>query len=149
MIEHKISFVLANEKDKIFLLALRKASMNEHLKAAGIILNDQQHQQRIDEFFSDSYIILLNEKPIGLIKLAALIDRIHIRQFQLLPKYQGEGIGSLILNIVKRKARERQESITLNVLINNPAKLLYQRHDFIIIGVNQLEYNMRWTYSRK
>ena len=42
------------------------------------------------------------------------------------------------------EAIEKQVSITLNVLLNNPAKQLYLRHDFVVSGVNELEYSMRW-----
>lgn len=140
----KISFRQANESDRGFLLSLRKASMNDHLIEAGIVLNDQQHLQRIDEFFSDSHLILRDNEPIGLLKLGLFSDRIHIRQFQILPNFHGLGIGSLILTMVKRKAIEKQVSITLNVLLDNPAKQLYLRHDFIVSGVNELEYQMRW-----
>lgn len=139
-----IAFKLASEADKGFLLTLRKASMGEHLITAGIVLNDQQHMQRVDEFFSDSHLILLNNQRIGLLKLGMFSDHIHIRQFQILPNYHGLGIGSLILDMIKRKAIEKQVSITLNVLLNNPAKQLYLRHDFIVSGVNELEYSMRW-----
>lgn len=139
-----IAFKLASEADRGFLLALRKASMDEHLITAGIVLNDQQHMQRVDEFFSDSHLILINNQRIGLLKLGMFSDHIHIRQFQILPGYHCLGIGSLILEMIKRKAIEKQVSITLNVLLNNPAKQLYLRHDFIVSGVNELEYSMRW-----
>jgi ribosomal protein S18 acetylase RimI-like enzyme len=139
-----IAFKLASEIDKNFLLALRKSSMDDHLITAGIVLNDQQHMQRIDEFFSDSHLILRNNQRIGLLKLGMFSDRIHIRQFQLLPDCHGLGIGSLILNMLKRKAITKQVSITLNVLLDNPAKELYLRHDFVVTGVNELEYAMRW-----
>lgn len=139
-----IAFKLASETDRRFLLALRKASMDEHLITAGIVLNDQQHMQRVDEFFSDSHLILVNNQRIGLLKLGMFSDHIHIRQFQILPGYHGLGIGNLILDMIKRKAIEKQVSITLNVLLNNPAKQLYLRHDFIVSGVNELEYSMRW-----
>ena len=46
--------------------------------------------------------------------------------------------------MIKRKAIEKQVSITLNVLLDNPAKQLYLRHDFTVSGVNELEYQMRW-----
>jgi GNAT superfamily N-acetyltransferase len=139
-----ITFKLANEMDRGFLLALRKASMDKHLIAAGIILNDQQHMQRVDEFFSDSHLILINNQRIGLLKLGMFSDHIHIRQFQILPDYHGLGIGGLILDMIKRKAIKKQVSITLNVLLDNPAKQLYLRHDFFVNGVNELEYSMRW-----
>ena len=141
-----ISFRRAIPNDRAFLLTLRKTSMEANLKAAGIYLNDHSHMQRIDEFFSDSHIILYQKNTIGLLKLGLFSDKIHVRQFQLLPAYQGLGIGSRILGLVKRKAQEKQLNITLNVLLNNPAKALYLRHDFVVIDSNELEFQMRWHW---
>ena len=141
-----ISFRRAIANDRAFLLTLRKTSMNAHLKAAGIYLDDHSHMQRIDEFFSDSNIILYQNKTIGLLKLGLFSDKIHIRQFQLIPQYQGLGIGSRVLGLVKRKAQEKKLDITLNVLLNNPAKELYLRHDFVVIDSNELEFQMRWQW---
>ena len=139
-----ITFKPATDSDKHFLLALRKSSMGDHLSMAGIVLNDQQHMQRINEYFADSHLILRNEQRIGLLKLGLFSDHMHIRQFQILPDYHGLGIGSLILDMLKRKAIAKQVSITLNVLLNNPAKQLYLRHDFVVTVANELEYGMRW-----
>ncbi|MGB1261743.1 MAG: GNAT family N-acetyltransferase [Cognaticolwellia sp.] len=139
-----LSFRRARASDKAFLLNLRKASMDEHLKAAGIFLDDQAHMLRIDEFFSDSHVILLQNIAIGLLKLGQFSDHIHVRQFQLLPKYHGVGIGSRVLGLLKRKAAAKQRTITLNVLLENPARQLYLRHGFVVTGINKLEYSMRW-----
>jgi len=139
-----VSFRRATTNDRSFLLTLRKASMNKHLKSAGIYLDDTAHMQRIDEYFSDSYIISYQNISIGLLKLGLFPDKIHIRQFQLLPRYHGSGIGGRVLTLVKRKAQEKRLTITLNVLRENPAKQLYLRHDFIITGTNELEYAMCW-----
>jgi len=141
-----ISFRRAIANDRAFLLTLRKTSMNAHLKVAGIYLDDHSHMQRIDEFFSDSNIILYQNKTIGLLKLGLFSDKIHIRQFQLMPQYQGLGIGSRVLGLVKCKAQEKKLDITLNVLLNNPAKELYLRHDFVVIDSNELEFQMRWQW---
>lgn len=139
-----VSFRQATSNDRAFLLTLRKASMNEHLINAGIYLDDVGHMQRIDEYFSDSQLILYKDMAIGLIKLGQFPGTIHIRQFQLMPQYHGLGIGSRVLLLIKRKAQEKKLSISLNVLLKNPAKHLYLRHDFIIVGGNELEHAMRW-----
>lgn len=143
-----ISFKRASSTDRPFLLKLRKASMDEHLNNAGIYLDDEAHLQRIDEYFADSYLIFYQGFAIGLLKLGQFTDKIHIRQFQLLPKYHGLGIGSKILELVKRKAQERRLAITLNVLLENPAKQLYLRHDFNVISANELEFQMHWHYQK-
>jgi GNAT superfamily N-acetyltransferase len=118
--------------------------MNKHLQHAGLYLDDRAHLMSIDEFFSDSYIISYQNRAIGLLKLGLFADKIHLRQFQLLPQYQGLGIGSRVLVLVKRKAQDKQLAITLNVLLKNPAKQLYLRHDFVVMNSNKLEYQMRW-----
>ena len=139
-----VSFRRATLHDRAFLLTLRKAAMNEHLHNAGIYLDDHSHMQRIDEFFSDSTLILYQKKPIGLLKLGVSCDKVHLRQFQLLPQYHGLGIGSRVIALMKRKAQEKNLPITLNVLLKNPAKQLYLRHGFVVIDSNDLEFQMRW-----
>lgn len=143
----KIAFRKVTPTDREFLLALRKASMNEHLILAGLNLTDAEHYVRIDEHYFDSHIILCDENAIGVLKLGAFVYHIHIRQFQLLPNYHGLGIGGNILNMLKKKAFESNRVITLNVLLANPAKRLYLRHGFVIIEENALEYKMRWQAS--
>ena len=118
--------------------------MDEHLQSAGLYFDDTAHLLSIDEFFSDSYLISYQNKVIGLLKLGLFTDKIHLRQFQLLPQYQRLGIGSRVLELVKRKAQEKQLAITLNVLLKSPAKQLYLRHDFVVMNSNKLEYQMRW-----
>lgn len=118
--------------------------MTEHLERAGLMLSDQQHMNRINEFYNDSYILHTVGQLVGLIKFSVGRDKIHIRQFQIMPAFHGKGIGSNVLDTLKRKAAERNLPITLNVLLKNPAKNLYVRHGFIVENENELEFQMRW-----
>jgi len=138
-----IGFRQAQQSDIAYLLQLRKNSMGKHLIAAGLNLSDQQHLERINECFVDSSIILLNKQPIGLIKLGVLPDKLHIRQLQISPEYQGKGVGGNVIALVKNKAKELKLPLTLNVLLANPAISLYLRHGFVVTGQNDLEYQMR------
>jgi len=145
MQDHKkitIGFQQARQEDVPFLLKLRKASMGEHLLTAGLNLTDQQHLERINECFADSSIILLDQQPIGLIKLGLIKGNLHIRQLQISPKYQGKGIGGKVLTLAKKKAKSLNLPLTLNVLLANPVISLYLRHGFVVTGQNELEYQM-------
>ena len=137
-----IGFRNVKKEDVDFLLLLRKKSMNQHLKKAGVVMDNNQHLARVEEFYQDSHIILSNRKPIGLLKLGVMTQSLHIRQFQILPEYQGRGIGTLVLNVVKKRALQLCLPITLNVLLDNPARALYLRHGFQIKNKNKLEYQM-------
>ncbi|WP_076419008.1 GNAT family N-acetyltransferase [Colwellia sp. UCD-KL20] len=142
-----VGFRRAVSTDIDFLLLLRKSTMTEHLNNAGFNFSEQDHINRINEFFNDSFIITNHQQNIGLIKLGVFSTRIHIRQFQILPAFHRKGIGSYVLNVVKKKARENQLPVTLNVLFDNPAKDLYIRHGFYVEEQSALEYKMRWEES--
>ncbi len=79
----------------------------------------------------------------GVVSLKGTKKSLHIRQLQILPEYQGQGIGSKVLSVVKKRALHLQLPITLNVLLKNPARGLYLRHGFQIEGKNKLEFQMR------
>ena len=138
----KISFRQATYDDVNFLLELRKLSMTDHLLAAGIELDDAHHMGRVMEHFHDSKLILLGDKPIGLLKIGHFDNRLHISQFQLLPHTQGQGIGSKVLVALKRGALKKEKDITLYVLKNNPAQSLYLRQGFKILKQDELQYFM-------
>jgi len=140
-----IRFRRATVEDKPFLLELRQLTMNEYLRSAGIETSAQYHLSRIEEYFDDSNIIEYEQQAIGLIKLAFIGENIHIRQFQIMPEFQGLGIGSRVLTLAQKKAQERNLGVTLNVLLANPALALYQRQGFEIVGQNTLEFQMRWV----
>lgn len=140
-----IGFRRAERADVEFLLLLRKLSMTEHLNNAGYPSSEQDHLNRITEYFTDSFIIIHDNTNIGLIKLGLFSDRIHIRQFQILPSLHRKGIGGNVIEIVKKKALELKLPITLNVLIKNPAHALYVRHGFYVDSQDEVEYKMRWN----
>ena len=143
-----IGFRKVKHDDIDFLLRLRKKSMSEHLVNAKIKLTNQQHLERVKEHYYDSHIILRDRKAIGVLKMGVITlndakKSLHIRQLQILPEFQGEGIGSKVLTVVKKRALQLQLPITLNVLLKNPARGLYLRHGFQIEGKNKLEFKMR------
>ena len=143
-----IGFRAVKHEDLDFLLLLRKKSMSKHLVDANIRLTPEQHLERVKEHYYDSHIILRNRKAIGVLKLGIVAltgtnKSLHIRQLQILPEYQGQGIGSKILTVVKKRALQLQLPITLNVLLKNPAKGLYLRHGFQIERKNRIEFQMR------
>jgi ribosomal protein S18 acetylase RimI-like enzyme len=143
-----LSYRRATLDDLSFLIQLRRLTMSEHLQKAGLHLTEQQHQEKVQEFFNDTQIILLNNKAVGALKLGLFSSSLHIRQFQISPKMQGKGIGSRVLQDVINRAIKIQQPITLNVLLANPAKGLYLRHGFVVCAENEFEYQMRYPLNK-
>ncbi|WP_026301387.1 GNAT family N-acetyltransferase [Colwellia piezophila] len=143
-----LGFRKVKHEDLDFLLELRRKTMTQHLLAAGIRMTDEEHLVRIKEHFYESHIVLADRKPIGLIKMGivALNDThksLHIRQLQIMPKFQGKGVGSKVIMVVKKRALQLCLPITLNVLLKNPARGLYLRHGFQVEKKTRLEFQLR------
>jgi ribosomal protein S18 acetylase RimI-like enzyme len=72
----------------------------------------------------------------------------------VLPGYQGQGIGSVLMQRFLMEAETRYPAIALNVRADNPAVRLYQRLGFQITGeitnrVGSLSYEMRFQFDHK
>ncbi|WP_199610851.1 GNAT family N-acetyltransferase [Flocculibacter collagenilyticus] len=139
-----LRFVLASAADRDYLLILRKATLVEHLEQAGIFLSDSEHEIRLDDQYDCSYIIFNGPDRLGTLKYQELASCFNILQLQIEPSHQGQGWGKHVLQIVQSWAAQKSKSVTLTVLKENPAKQLYQRLGFNIVGEDKYEYHLRY-----
>ncbi len=139
----KLELAKAHEVDKYFLHNLRKSTMVEHLEKAGVYLSEEEHMARIHKNFEGAFIILKANKRIGLLKYVETECNIEILQFQIVPECQGLGIGKEIINKQISEAQQLNRNLILKVLKDNPARYLYERCGFTIVGEDQYEYCMQ------
>ena len=135
----------ALETDIDYLLQLRKETMSEHLINSGIISNDEDQLLRINYLFDQAKIVMLNNENVGLLKLDEKENRIEIVQIQIDPKFQKKGIGKQIIEAVIKNALAQNKELVLSVLKANPAKELYERLGFKIIGEDEFSFMMLFT----
>ncbi|MFA6072638.1 MAG: GNAT family N-acetyltransferase [Candidatus Woesearchaeota archaeon] len=89
-------------------------------------------------------IITLDGLDIGSLEIETTKNNIHINEIQLLPKYQGRGIGTKILQDLIIHAKLNKIDLDLKVLKINPAKRLYERIGFIICKETNTHYFMNF-----
>ncbi len=78
--------------------------------------------------------LLLESKP----------DSIYIHELQVLPEYQGRGIGTAVVQQVIDQAASRGVAVTLSVVPANPrAQQLYERLGFEVTDVEPPFVRMR------
>lgn len=70
---------------------------------------------------------------------------LYIRMIFLLPKFQGRGIGSALIEDIHATARKRKKGLCLKVINCNPAFALYARLGFKLIDKSDCSKNMRWA----
>jgi ribosomal protein S18 acetylase RimI-like enzyme len=139
-----LTFRPATEADVPFLLELRRRTMSEHLRASGIEPSESERRARVLASFECAEIILLAGAPVGLLKVVRGPDNWDLVQIQIVPEKQGRGFGSTILEKLLADAVNAQVTVSLSVLKVNPARQLYERLGFRIVGQNDHAYDMEF-----
>jgi ribosomal protein S18 acetylase RimI-like enzyme len=135
----------ATENDIDFLFDLRMKTMTEYYAQSNLPTAKEFVLQRVLYEFDKAHIIILNNEPIGLLKIDRNLDKIHILQLQINPNLQGKGIGKSILKSIFDEAETDQKTVILSVLKVNKAQHLYLRLGFEIIDKNEHSYFMEFS----
>jgi ribosomal protein S18 acetylase RimI-like enzyme len=72
-------------------------------------------------------------------------DGLELLQLYVAPARQNGGIGTEIIRDLQRRAAASRRPLRLNVLVNNPARRLYERLGFRIERSDAIKHYMTWT----
>ena len=120
----------ATQADLPFLLALRHQTMDAPLIASGGTPSDEAHMQRILFCFEAARIVMIEDKPVGLLKVVRTAPVWDLIQIQVAPDMQGRGLGARLLRGVIDEATAAGAGVKLSVFKVNPARRLYERMGF-------------------
>ena len=135
----------ATDADIPFLLALRRETMDGWFAASGASMSDDAHLARLMYCFDRAEVLLHNGEPIGLLKVRREPGVWDIVQMQIGSRFQGMGLGRVLLEELLVAAAMARADVQLGVLRANPARRLYERLGFVTVGEDADEYFMRWT----
>jgi ribosomal protein S18 acetylase RimI-like enzyme len=63
---------------------------------------------------------------------------LYLHELQLLPQYQGCGLGAEVLRALLQEASDQALSVSLSVAGGNPrARHFYERHGFHVAGIDE------------
>jgi GNAT superfamily N-acetyltransferase len=124
--------LLPNSEDLEFSFAAKKEALGPHICARWPWDEDYQrqiHRQRFAEkpFFK----IWRQEDAVGTLSWLIQEDHARFGEFYLFARYQGAGLGTLILRYALRLADERNLPVRLEYLKWNPVGNLYLRNGFV------------------
>ncbi|WP_084637690.1 GNAT family N-acetyltransferase [Paludibacterium yongneupense] len=132
----------ARQSDESFLLDLRKQVMTEHLMRVGEATDDDAHLQRVRYCYTDAQIVLIGDVRVGLMKVCRSAQEWVLVQIQILPGFQGQGIGQHLLRVLLEDAKQYGVAVRLSVLRGNPARRLYERLGFCMESETGKEYGL-------
>jgi ribosomal protein S18 acetylase RimI-like enzyme len=93
-------------------------------------------------------IIELERERIGYLAIEEYADHTFVTQIALLPPWQGRGIGTALMRRIMDAAERREVPVRLSVLVNNPARGLYERLGFQTTSVEPPRIFMEWRSTR-
>jgi GNAT superfamily N-acetyltransferase len=141
----QISLRPATDEDYDFLWRLHRATMRAYVeKTWGW---DEQWQA---EYFHDHFdpttrqVIECEGGPVGCVSVERREDCIFLAAIEIAPDYQGQGIGTKLIRALFNEADGRGVPVELRVLKVNPARRLYERLGFAMVGETETHYLMRW-----
>lgn len=108
--------------------------MDPHHRAAGVFQTPAEMEERVRSHWDEAQVIEVEGRPAGLWKLWRRPDAWWILQVQLMPEYQNRGIGAALISGLLAQARDAATPVKLKVLRANPARCLYERLGFVVVG---------------
>lgn len=120
----------AGESDVAFSETINRQNMAPYFEAMSIEWDSAQFRASWPTF--DNHLILGNEEPVGVLRLAPAGDVLEVRDLQVLPARQRNGVGTWALTQAVELARGRgYRRLGLRVYVANPAQQLYRRFGFV------------------
>ncbi len=74
-------------------------------------------------------------------------NALHLVELQVHPAFRNRGLGAALLDEVLARAAHRDQSVSLTTGIDNPARRLYERRGFRVVGERRNDRYQRLTGS--
>lgn len=118
----------ADQSDFDFIWRLRVVTMKASIEQSYGWDETTQREYAAESLAGQ--IVLVDEKPVGVLTLTDWGDQLHLTWLAILPAWQGQGLGGQLLRHCQQRAVAAGQSLSLQVLKNNPAVHLYERLGF-------------------
>jgi ribosomal protein S18 acetylase RimI-like enzyme len=131
----------ATEADREFFFATRRAGFR-----ALVDWDDDVERAKADREFDELpvQIVLVGGEAVGYLAVLDEHDHLFLDEVVLVERAQGRGLGTELVRALLGDAAERDVPVRLSVLVNNPARRLYERLGFRVTSVEHPRVRMEW-----
>lgn len=134
----------ATDSDYEYLYRLNEATMRVYREQAYGPWEESVERRRLaDHFQPDSTrILVIDGRDAGMIDVRAGETSVNLANIRIAPEYQRRGFGSRILRGILEDAHREGRSVMLSALKVNPARRLYERLGFMVVGETATHFMM-------
>ena len=138
-----VSLRPAKQEDFDFLWRLHCSAMKPYVEATWGWDDEWQHNHFREHFDAQKLqIIVFDAEDIGVLSLEAKDGGTFLANMSIRPEYQRKGIGTTVIQRVLDESTEKKQPVSLQVLKVNPAKELYSRLGFRLVGETETHFLM-------
>lgn len=133
----------ATSEDLAFLYRLHVATMKDYV-AQTWGWDDDFQKERFKAKFDPSgrQILVVDGQDVGVLYVEQKSTEVFLAVIEISPQCQGRGLGTRVIKDIVSEANSRGLPVTLQVLKVNPARRLYERLGFKIVGETETHFRM-------
>lgn len=134
----------ASDDDFDFLYRLHRDTLKAYIDATWG-WDEAFHRQSFTGKFEPGrwQIVVVDGRDVGGLALETRDAELFLSGIYILPDHQNRGLGTTLLRGVLAQARRSGRPVTLQVMKVNPARRLYERLGFAIVGETETHYRMK------
>ena len=132
---------LATPGDRDTLYRIKREAMRPYVEQVWG-WDEEYQERRFRESYdhSETQVVLVDGIAVGLLRVSERESALFIDQVEIVPDYQGRGIGTALINDLLARGRP----VELRVMkVNADARRLYERLGFRVIDDNEKHYHVR------
>ena len=139
-----ISFEPATEEDKAYFQALGRACYEDVVTRQFGQWDEVLQRQNFEVKWPEHNFrkIMVDDVLVGGVWTDDFADYVQLREIQIHPDFQGQGIGAAIVQMEIDQTRKMDKRLRLRVLFENKAINLYRRLGFTVIDQNEHQHIM-------
>lgn len=124
----------ASADDAPLFYSVIDRTMREFIITTWGIWNEARVQRESEEDSRslNAQVIQVADISVGVFVVERCPTHIQLEQIYLLPEYQRQGIGTVLLNKLIAEASQLDIPVRLRVMVVNPAKNFYEKFGFIV-----------------
>jgi len=136
----------AEARDRAFSFRVTKEAMKPYVEATFGPWDDEWQRKRLENDFASfaHEIVVVGSVDVGLWSVGREPSRLVLRKIYLLPEFQRQGIGSVLVGWLIRESEASRLPIELRYLMVNPVASLYER-----FGFGRLKEEPPYVYMRR